>query len=96
MSAQSGRTFYRVALGSQYDDEIVTLLALGRLSTTHIAKQIQVDDGALTIRLWQLAKIATSGNVDAALIQICGADGSTPVWELTDAGRTRSRAIRGR
>jgi hypothetical protein len=71
-----------VSLGSQYDGQIIELLALGNaLSTTRIARELKVDDGALTMRLFALAK--------EDLIRVCGADGSTPVWEITDAGRVR-------
>jgi len=72
-----------VSLGPQYDDRVIELLALGNpYSTTRIAKELKVDDGALTLRLLQLQK--------DGLIRICDAAGSTPVWELTEAGRERA------
>jgi DNA-binding MarR family transcriptional regulator len=71
-----------VSFRPEYDDRVIELLALGNaLNTTKIAKHLKVDDGALTLRLFELAK--------EDLIRVCGADGSTPVWELTDAGRAR-------
>jgi hypothetical protein len=78
-----------VSLGAQYDDQVIELLALGnQLTTTRIARELKVDDGALTMRLFALAK--------EDLIRVCGADGSTPVWEITDAGRARRARLRGR
>jgi len=49
---------------------VIELLALGNaLNTTKIAKHLTIDDGALTLRLFGLAK--------EDLIRVCGADGST-------------------
>jgi DNA-binding MarR family transcriptional regulator len=78
----------RMSLGSRYDSRVIKVLALAGIgrSTTHIARELKVDDGALTIELFRMAK--------EGFIEICGADGSTPVWALTDEGRTRSEGLR--
>lgn len=68
-------------LGRSYDARIIDALARGPLSTTKLAKELQVADGPLTVRLFQL--------VHLGVIRICGAVGRTPIWELTEAGRER-------
>jgi Mn-dependent DtxR family transcriptional regulator len=79
-----------MSLGDRYDNQVIELLALGNaLNTTRIARELKVDDGELTLRL--LNHLAKDG-----VIRVCGADGSTPVWELTEAGRERREQLRQR
>ena len=72
-------------LGAAYDDRIIDLLALSPLSTTRLAKELGVDDGALTLRLFNVL-------VAEGRIEISGAAGSTPVWTLTASEREKRRA----
>jgi len=69
-----------MALGSEYDDKIIKLLALTPMTATRLGRELKLDDGALTLHMFN--KLAKDG-----LVEIVGADGSSPVWGLTDAGR---------
>lgn len=62
--------------GTSHDAQVVEALALGPLDTTRIAKELKVDDGELRLRLHELER--------EGVVRICGANGQTPVWELTD------------
>jgi DNA-binding MarR family transcriptional regulator len=77
-----------VSLGPTYDDGVIKVLALGSegRSTTRIARELKVDDGALTIELFRMAK--------EGFIEISGAAGSTPIWRLTGEGRARAERLR--
>ncbi len=41
-----------MSLGSQYDAEIIKLLALTPQTATRLGRELKVDDGALTIHLF--------------------------------------------
>lgn len=71
-----------MALGSEYDDRIIKLLALSSMTATRLGKELKVDDGALTIHLFNT--LAKDG-----LIEVVDVEGSSPVWALTEAGRER-------
>jgi DNA-binding MarR family transcriptional regulator len=76
-----------VTLGSEYNPRIIELLALAPQNTTRLASALKVDDGALTAHL-------INGLLKDGLIRVCGADGSTPIWELTEEGRKRREQLR--
>jgi hypothetical protein len=70
-----------MALGSEIDGKIVKLLSGSPMTATRLGKELNVDNGALTIHLFN-GRLRKEG-----LIEVVGADGSSPVWGLTDAGR---------
>ena len=72
-------------LDASDDDRIIDLLAVSQLSTTRLARELRVDDGALTGRL--LNVLLPNGTVE-----VCGADGSTPIWTLTEDARRARRS----
>ena len=69
-----------MAIGGEYDTKIIKLLGLSEMSTTRLAKELGVDDGGLTRHL-------INDLVKTGFIEVVDADGSTPVWDLTDEGR---------
>jgi Mn-dependent DtxR family transcriptional regulator len=76
-----------VSFGTTYDNRVVKVLALRKeRNTSWIAHELKVDDGALTIELFRMA--------NEGVIEVCGADGQTPVWRLTDAGRAQAETLR--
>jgi hypothetical protein len=70
-----------VAIGAEHDVKIISLLALGPMSTARLAPELKVDEGGLTVHMINnlLAK--------EKLIRVVGADGSSPVWALTEQGQ---------
>jgi hypothetical protein len=73
-------------LGSQYDSQIIKLLALTPMTATRLAEEIKVDDGTLALHLNN--KLPKDGS-----IKIVGARGSSPVWGLTEAGQERRKRL---
>jgi DNA-binding HxlR family transcriptional regulator len=69
-------------LGSQHDNQILEALRLSPLSTSRLARDVGVDDGALTQRLINVL-------LKDGLVEVSGAAGSTPIWDLTQKGRDR-------
>lgn len=85
---RSGKSFGTVALGS-YDSKIIELIGLTPQTATRLGKTVKVDDGALTLHLFNnLAK--------EELIEIVDAAGPNPVWALTEKGRARWEEVRRR
>jgi predicted ArsR family transcriptional regulator len=74
-----------VALGSEHDAQIIKLLALTPMTATRLGKELQVDDGALTIHLFKLQ--------EDGLVKIVDADGPNPVWDLTEKGRKHREQV---
>jgi hypothetical protein len=75
-----------VALGSQYDDKILKLLALTPMSATRLGREQNADDGALTLHLF-------NNLVKDGLVEIVDAAGPNPVWGLTQKGDERRRQL---
>jgi hypothetical protein len=72
------------AFGLSHDDyRILERLRVGECSTIRLASAVDRDERNLTKRLLELA--------DERLVMMSGAAGSTPIWALTDAGRSRVR-----
>ncbi len=75
-----------MALGSEYDSQIIKLLALRPMSATALGKQLKVDDGALTVHLINVL-------LKDGLIRVVDATGSNPVWDLTEKGQERREQL---
>jgi hypothetical protein len=73
-------------IGSEHDGEIIKLLALTPQTASRLGRELKVDDGALTIHLHNT--LARDG-----LIEVVGADGSSPVWALTAKGREHRKQL---